>query len=103
MRRAWQSPIPANANTCQAEVLLQDNLDFSTLGLVGIEVGVGTGDDDNDVIVTSGLTGVEASLSAGFSAFGVQIGGTISAAYSASGGNAFSFGGSVSFERRRRW
>ena len=49
--------IPANANTCQAEVLLQDNLDFSTLGLVGIEMGVGTGGDDNDVIVTSGLTG----------------------------------------------
>ena len=94
--------IPTNANTSQAEVLLQGYLDFSNLGLSGLQVGVGTGGDTNDVIVSSGaeaaitLTGVEASVGASFSAFGVAIAGTISASYTPSG-NTFSFGGSVDF------
>jgi hypothetical protein len=94
--------IPSGASTSQAEVLLQGNLDFSSLGLEGLDVGVGTGGDGNDVVVSSGpssaitLTGVEASVGASFSAFGVAIAGDITASYATSGNN-FSFGGSVHF------
>ncbi|MHC5536888.1 FG-GAP-like repeat-containing protein [Singulisphaera rosea] len=94
--------IPSGSNTSQAEVLLQGNLDFTSIGLSGLEVGVGTAGDGNNVVVTTGssasmiLTGVEASLDASFTAYGVTIGGQITAAYSADT-DTFSFGGSVSF------
>ncbi|WP_148598180.1 SdrD B-like domain-containing protein [Aquisphaera giovannonii] len=94
--------IPTGADTSQAEVLLQGNLDFSCIGLVGLQVGVGTAGDGNDLVVTSGasasmtLTGVESSLQASFSAYGVDISGQITVAYSADT-DTFSFGGSVTF------
>lgn len=90
------------ADTTSPAVLLQGNLDFSSIGLWGLTVGVGTAGDGNAVTVTSGsdaaisLSGVEASVNAGFTAYGVGITGDITASFDADD-LSFSFGGSVVF------